>query len=127
MLSHNHATQFKFVLQSLSLWREIMSAMPKLWICADVDMTHEMYRLVDTGQGYQRLQGSPRVRREMSEILSRVQSACGNWVGLSVVHLGDRDVPNALVFIGNHSLLVTRFVSICYFLLFSLHFISIDH
>jgi hypothetical protein len=94
MLSHNHATQFKFVLQSLTLWHEIMANMPKLWLCADADMTTEMYRLVDTGQGYQRLQPSPRVRREMSEILSRVQSAAGSWVGLSVVHLGDRDVPN---------------------------------
>ena len=94
MLSHNHATQFKFVLQTLTLWREIMSNMPKLWLCADLDMTNEMYRLVDTGQGYQRLQGSPRVRREMSEILHRVQHQCGSWVGLSVVHLGDRDVPN---------------------------------
>lgn len=71
-----------------------MANMPKLWLCADGDMTSEMYRLVDTGQGYQRLQGSPRVRREMSEILHRVQNQAGSWVGLSVVHLGDRDVPN---------------------------------
>lgn len=50
MLSHNHATQYKFVLQSLTLWREIMANMPKLWICADADMLTESYRLVDTGK-----------------------------------------------------------------------------
>lgn len=93
-LSHDHKTQYRFVLQSLTLWREIMQNMPELWIRADYDMTHEVYRLADTGQGYQRLQSCPKVRSAMNEILSRVQSQAGPWVGLSVVHLGDRDVPN---------------------------------
>lgn len=43
-LSHDHGTQFRFVLQSFTLWREIMSNMPKLWLLADYDMTHEQYR-----------------------------------------------------------------------------------
>ena len=71
-----------------------MFYMPKLWLLADCDMLKEPYRLADTGQGYQRLQSSPRVRAEMSRILSSVQSRTSSWVGLSVVHLGDRDVPN---------------------------------
>jgi hypothetical protein len=43
-LSHDHGTQFRFVLQSFTLWREIMSCMPRLWMLADHDMTHEQYR-----------------------------------------------------------------------------------
>ena len=101
-LSHDHGTQFTFVLQSLTLWRNIMTNMPKLWMLADTDMTTESYRLCDTGQGYQRLQYSPCVREEMSNILQSVKASCGSWVGLSVVHLGDRDVPNALVFIDKY-------------------------
>lgn len=49
-LSHDHATQYRFVLQSFMLWKEIMCHMPKLWLLADADITKEMYRLVDTGQ-----------------------------------------------------------------------------
>lgn len=103
MLSHDHATQFRFVLQTFTLWREVMRNMSKLWLLADCDMVSESYRLVDTGQGYQRLQSSPRIRKEMSRILSLVQQRCGSWVGLSVVHLGDRDVPNALIFIDKYT------------------------
>lgn len=102
-LSHDHKTQYTFVLQSLTLWREIMKNMSKLWMLADSDMIEQQYRLVDTGQGYQRLQSCPKVGNEMRRILSLVQSKVGSWVGLSVVHLGDRDVPNALVFIDKYT------------------------
>ena len=49
-----------------------------------------------TGQGAQRVQPAPLVERRMRQILATVQKRCTTWVGSSVVHLGDRNVPNAL-------------------------------
>ena len=41
-LSHNHATQYTFVLQSLTLWKEIMWNLPKLWLYADQVLIGEL-------------------------------------------------------------------------------------
>eukprot|EP00008_Paramoeba_atlantica_P012106 CAMPEP_0201492800 /NCGR_PEP_ID=MMETSP0151_2-20130828/34790_1 /ASSEMBLY_ACC=CAM_ASM_000257 /TAXON_ID=200890 /ORGANISM="Paramoeba atlantica, Strain 621/1 / CCAP 1560/9" /LENGTH=605 /DNA_ID=CAMNT_0047879823 /DNA_START=73 /DNA_END=1890 /DNA_ORIENTATION=- len=104
-LSHSHSTQFEFVHQSLLLWREIQNEMYRLWINADADLlSTNSYRLSNTGQGLQRIQAAPNVARCMSAILHRVQKYISHgWVGLSVVHLGDRDVPNALTFIDKYT------------------------
>jgi hypothetical protein len=94
-LLHSHEKQFHFVHQSFLLWHELMKNMPKLWLLADRDLVHERYRLTDTGQGLHRMQSCPAVSEEMARLLHRVQGSVGQaWVGLSVVHLGDRDVPN---------------------------------
>ncbi len=39
------------------------------------------------------------VGRAMQAILARCQRRIGGWVGSSVIHLGDHNVPNALMFI----------------------------
>lgn len=105
-LTHSHPTQFVYVRQSLLLWREIMRNMYKLWHLADADLLGGQggYQLWNTGQGLNRVQSCPRVAAEMRRILGRAQKESGQaWVGLSVVHLGDRDVPNALVFIDKYT------------------------
>lgn len=104
-LTHSHRTQYTFVLQSMLLWREIMGNMFALWQMTEEDLLDPSgrYRLCDTGQGLNRMQSAPRVSKMMHHILHKVQSEVGSWVGLSVVHLGDRDVPNALVFIDKYT------------------------
>jgi hypothetical protein len=61
------------------------------------------YKLQDTGQGMQRVQQSPLTYKAMQEILVRVQTKVQHWVGLSVIHLGDHNVPNALSFIDKYT------------------------
>ncbi|KAH8739683.1 hypothetical protein FG386_001240 [Cryptosporidium ryanae] len=103
-LSHDHTRQYYYVLQSLTMWREVIFNMIKLWRLAEEDMLDgaNSYRLGDTGQGIHRIQAAPRLYKAMCEIISKVQREVGNWVGSSVIHLGDRTVPNALVFIDKY-------------------------
>jgi hypothetical protein len=102
-LSHGHERQYWYVEQSLRLWAEIIGRLFKLWYLADEDLldARSGYRLRDTGQGLNRIQSSPRVSREMSVILQKVMAG-GEWVGSSVVHLGDTNVPNAFMFIDKY-------------------------
>lgn len=46
----------------------------------------------------------------MSRILSKVQKKVGFWVGSSVIHLGDHNVPNALMFIDKYTQ-ITRIIN----------------
>jgi hypothetical protein len=128
-ISHDHARQYVYVMQSLALWREILHGatcsprrcvtfihifflpfppikdMFHLWSLAEQDLLSETipYRLRDTGQGMNRVQAAPKTSRMMHAILNRAQRSLGGWVGSSVIHMGDHNVPNALMFIGKRS------------------------
>lgn len=104
-ITHDHTRQFKYVFQSLALWREICHEMYKLWYLSEKDLldSDNPYHLRNTGQGLNRVQAAPSVSRAMYEILNRVQRRVGSWVGSSVVHLGDINVPNALTFIDKYA------------------------
>jgi hypothetical protein len=43
------------------------------------------------------------VLKAVKRILHEAQKKCGVWVGSSVVHLGDDNVPNALHFIDKYN------------------------
>nr|CCA25653.1 conserved hypothetical protein [Albugo laibachii Nc14] len=103
-LSHTHATQYKYVHQSLELWKSITLEMLHLWRSVEDDLLGGgMYRLRDTGQGLQRMQTAPKTSRVMHSILQKVRLKHPGWVGSSVVHLGDHNVPNALLFIDKYT------------------------
>lgn len=79
-----------------------MHDMFRLWSLAEQDLLDfdSRYKLKDTGQGIHRLQAAPRTLKAMHAILYAVQQKTGTtmqgWVGSSVIHLGDTNVPNAL-------------------------------
>jgi len=104
-LTHDHNRQYQFALQTMTLWREVQNDMFKLWCLAEDDLLDpdNYYSLRDTGQGLNRIQSAPRIGRAMSEILRRAQRSLGSWIGSSVVHLGDHNVPNALTFIDKYT------------------------
>jgi hypothetical protein len=87
-LTHSHARQCAYVRQSLVLWRELMDNLYALWSAAEADLLApgNPYRLCDTGQGLNRVQGAPATGRAMGALLGRVQARLGpgQWVGSSV-------------------------------------------
>lgn len=110
-LTHNHEKQFYYVLQSLQLWKEITFDMFKLFYLSEIDLldVNYPYEFKDTGQGFQRVQVSNRIFHTMQTILFSSQKKLStdknslNWIGSSVIHLGDNNVPNALIFIDKYT------------------------
>eukprot|EP00954_Amorphochlora_amoebiformis_P028474 1391725-Amorphochlora_amoeboformis.AAC.1 len=104
-LTHNHKTQYLYVLQTLLLWRDILHDFYRLWFLAEEDLLNpdNFYRLRNTGQGLNRIQSSPNIAREMQRVIYRARNKVGQWIGSSVVHLGDHNVPNAFMFIDKYT------------------------
>lgn len=86
-----------------------------LWSLAEQDLLSENvpYRLRDTGQGLNRVQAAPKTARMMQVILNRAQRSVGSWVGSSVIHMGDHNVPNSLMFIDKYSQIYRILLPIC--------------
>jgi Protein of unknown function (DUF2009) len=74
-----------------------MNDMFKLWYLAESDLVRagNRYRLSNTGQGLNRVQPAPATYRAIAEIVHRAQGEAGFWVGSSVIHMGDHNVPNS--------------------------------
>lgn len=103
-LTHSHSQQYAFVLQSLTLWKNICRNMYYLWSLAESDMLNpkEKYILRMTGQGLQRVQKAPRLYRAVTELLQQTKQEIGAWVGSERIHMGDDQVPNAFHFIDKY-------------------------
>jgi len=86
-----------------------------LWSLAEQDLLSEkvLYRLRDTGQGLNRVQSAPKTSRMMHTILHKAQKSVGTWVGSSVIHMGDHNVPNALIFIDKYTQIYRILLPIC--------------
>ena len=73
----------------------------------DLLRTDNTYEQRDTGQGLQRVQEAPRTSRAMHQLLHATQqkllAQSGSWVGSTLIHLGDSNVPNSLMFIDKYS------------------------
>ena len=105
-LTHDHERHFNFALQSMTLWREITDDMFRLWMLAESDLINAAdcpYELKETGQGLNRVQQCPQTYHAMKELLYTTQKRLGSWIGSSVIHLGDHNVPNALMFIDKYT------------------------
>eukprot|EP00742_Colponemidia_sp_Colp-10_P017239 GILJ01019813.1.p1 GENE.GILJ01019813.1~~GILJ01019813.1.p1 ORF type:complete len:375 (-),score=41.97 GILJ01019813.1:25-1044(-) len=108
--SHSHDQHCQYVKESLTLWRIIQTDIFDFWDCVEKDMiideSGSRYRIVDTGQGFHRMSDAPVSYDRMTRSIAEAQREMrGQWVGIKVVHLGDRDVPNPLVFIDKYTVI----------------------
>ncbi|KNH05725.1 hypothetical protein XU18_3247 [Perkinsela sp. CCAP 1560/4] len=103
--SHSHEQQYTFVRNSLILWITIQKHMNVFWASIEDDLLNPAltYQFVNTGQGYQRLQPCPSTMRVAQMCLAETKKSVNGWIGSDVIHLGDRDVPNPLVFIDKYT------------------------
>ncbi|RNF09068.1 uncharacterized protein Tco025E_07151 [Trypanosoma conorhini] len=105
-LSHDHVRHCQYVAESLTLWENVQRHIFEFWQVAEDDMLLDgggHYNFVNTGQGHHRLCGAKKSFARMARAVAEAERAEGGWVGIKVIHLGDRDVPNPLVFIDKYT------------------------
>lgn len=104
-LSHSHAMQFHYVVQSLTLWRLITRDMFRLWKLAEDDMLNPTnpYEYRETGQGKHRVQPAPNLFNAIKDILAEAKSQVGQWIGSERIHMGDNQVPNSYFFLEKYA------------------------
>ena len=107
MLSHSHSEQWHYVKEALTLWDCVHGDIFDFWETVEDDMilSGAGYRYRDTGQGFHRVSSGPQTYARMNKSISQAHSIMGGWVGSKVVHLGDDDVPNPLVFIDKYTII----------------------
>ncbi|KAG5490247.1 hypothetical protein JKF63_00366 [Porcisia hertigi] len=106
--THSHATHCQYVAESLLLWENVQRNILTLWEVAEDDMLVDgkgHYSVVNTGQGFHRMCSAPKSHGAMSRLVHDTEQRMGGWVGIKVIHLGDRDVPNPLVFIDKYTVI----------------------
>ncbi|CBH17992.1 Protein of unknown function (DUF2009), putative [Trypanosoma equiperdum] len=108
LLTHEHSVQCAYVIESLSLWIKVQQSIFEFWQVSEDDMLIDgsgQYSLVNTGQGYHRLCHARKSYARMSRVVNETEHQLGRWIGIKVIHLGDRDVPNPLVFIDKYTVI----------------------
>ncbi|KAK7197320.1 hypothetical protein NESM_000679000 [Novymonas esmeraldas] len=106
--THSHATHCQYVTESLLLWENVQKSILKIWEVAEDDMLVDgqgQYVVANTGQGFHRMCAAPKSYATMSGLVRDTEQRMGGWVGIKVIHLGDRDVPNPLVFIDKYTII----------------------
>lgn len=61
------------------------------------------YELTNTGQGLNRVQRASGLANAMHQIITATKEQLGYWIGSDMVHLGDHNVPNGLMFIDKYT------------------------
>ena len=107
MLTHSHEQQWHYVKEAMTLWGIVQGDIFDFWQTVEKDMilSGAGYRFRDTGQGFHRVSSGPATYSRMGQAIADAHRTMGGWVGSKVVHLGDDDVPNPLVFIDKYTII----------------------
>jgi hypothetical protein len=68
-------------------------------------VSHPQYSMRNTGQGINRVSRGPGTHARMSAAVAEAHGVMGGWVGIKVIHMGDDDEPNPLVFVDKYTII----------------------